>query len=127
MGYPRQNRRVVHQKAAPVKLTPTPRNLLVDWNATNNTRTHQKFNFLGVEHADPESYEKKYGNELVPSKMLPREADECNSYLSNDEILAVNQKPKEFILTGDVEALSLVDKKKVNMSDFLIPKWLYNN
>jgi hypothetical protein len=127
LGYPRQNRRVVHQKAAPVQITPTPRNLLVDWNATNNTRVHQKFNFLGVEHADPEIYERKFGNELIPSKLLPREADECNSYLSTEEVLAVNQQPKEFVLTGDVKALDLVDKQKVNLSEYLVPKWLFKN
>ena len=127
LGYPRQNRRVIHQKAQPVQLAPTPKNLLVDWNATNNTRVHQKFNYLGVENANPELYEKHYGSELIPTNMLPREANELNAHIPSDEVLAVNQSPTPYQLTGDVEALNLVDKRKVNMSDFLVPKWLFTN
>ena len=83
--------------------------------------------FKGIFNANPEEYILQYGNELIPSKLLPREANECNSYLSSEEILAVNQQPKEFVLTGDVKALDLVDKQKVNLSEYLVPKWLFKN
>ena len=125
LGYPRQQRRVIHKPAPVLQTVPTPKNLLIDWNATNNTRVHQKLNFLGIEQADPESYERKYGSELTETHRLPKEADGLNSRLPGGEELSVKQKPKEYILEGDVDALNLVDRRKVNLNEYLIPKWLY--
>lgn len=128
LGYPRQKRRVVQQKQATAfQPAATPKNILIDWNSTNNTRTHQKINFLGIENADPEYYERKYGAELVSSERLPLEANEANARLPRGEELAIHQTPKEFVLEGDVEALNLVDSRTVNLNDFLVPKWLFKH
>ena len=128
LGYPKQKRRVTYQKPAQnVQSAPTPKNILVDWEATNSTRIRQKFNFLGIESADAEEYERRFGRDLLETSRLPAYANELNSKLPHDEVLATNQTPSEFILSGDVHALDLVDRRRVNLSEFLIPKWLFRN
>jgi hypothetical protein len=122
LGFPAQKRNVVHQKAAvQLQAAPTPKNVLIDWEAQDNTAIRQKYHFLGVETADPSEYERRHGHELVETNRLPAFVSELNTKIPNGEQLASNVSQMEFILTGDIDALKLVqatDKNKM-LSDYL--------
>jgi hypothetical protein len=130
LGYPRQKRRVTHIKpvGAP-RSASVPRNVLIDWSSTNNTKIRQRYNFLGIESATAEEYERRFGRELLePSRIpIPFPSELDNSVRNANEVLATNATSHEFILHGDVEALNLVDRRKYNMSDYLIPQWMFRS
>ena len=129
LDYPAQKRRVTYEKPATnLRALPTPENLLINWEAKDETKTRQRVDFLGVESADPDEYERRFHSELVESDRLPNTfAREISAQVPHGEQLAANHTNSDFQLTGDVDALNLVDRTKVNMNDYLIPNWLYRH
>lgn len=126
LGFPKQKRNVVHKRAqSQVSTQPAPRNVIIDWETTGHVgRVEQKMNFLGVETADPAEYERRHGNELVTSDRLP--SDIVNKLqVPNGEYLAANNNfdLNEFILTGDVNALKLVDRNRNDLNQYLSHKF----
>ena len=122
LGYPKQKRTVVHKRAqSQVNRPPTPKNLIIDWETTGHVdRVNQRMNFLGIDTMDPRDYERRYGHELVDSHRLP--GDIVNKLeVPNGEYLAAsnNIDLNEFILTGDVNALKLVDKNRTDLKQYL--------
>ena len=114
LGYGQQRRRIVHEKKLERAASfATPKNVMIDWEAQDRTLVRQKYNFLGVEQADPVAYERMHGHELVDSTRLPSFAHDLNvtSNLPHGEVLADRQhlQSREYILVGDVEALNLVE------------------
>ena len=123
LGFPAQKRNVVHQQAAvQLQSLPTPKNVVIDWEGKDSTEVRQKYHFLGVETADPLEYERRHGHELVETNRLPAFVSELNTKIPSGEVLASNVSQVEFILTGDVDALKLVDKNK-NLSDYLMHRF----
>jgi hypothetical protein len=120
LGYQKQRRNVVHQRSqSTVSSAAAAKNVIIDWETTGRAENvNQKYNFLGVETADPNDYERRYGSELVETNRLPPFVNELNSKIPTGEVLASNVTQTEFILTGDVDALKLVDKNK-NLNDYL--------
>jgi hypothetical protein len=82
----------------------------------------QKFNFLGIETTDPNEYEKKYGKELIDSNQIPflDDINELNFNLPLGEKLAVDCVKNEFHLVGDLDALQLIDKSKINLNEYFL-------
>ena len=124
LGYPKLRRNVIHQKGSSTLHTQSaPKNVIIDWETTGHTdRVNQKYHFLGVETADPLEYERRHGHELVDTHKLPSFVSELNSKIPSGEILASNVSQTEFLLTGDVDALKLVDKSK-NLNDYLMHRF----
>ena len=130
LAYDAQRRNVVHQQAAPRTqlVQSTPKNALIEWEAVDNTRVQQRFNYLGVECVEPAEYERRHGGELVETRRLPAIASsEQAVQIPRGETLAVNANAsglaREFILTGDVDALKLVDTRLNNLSEYLVQKY----
>lgn len=124
LGYPKQRRNVIHQRSSATAVHQTaPKNVIIDWETTGHAdRVQQKYNFLGVETADPIEYERRHAHELVETHKLPSFVAELNSKIPSGEVLASNVSQTEFILTGDVDALKLVDKSK-NLNDYLMHRF----
>ena len=123
LGYPRQKRRVVHQKAAQtVSTAPAVKNVIIDWESHDNVELRQQYHFLGVDTADPLEYERRYGRELVETNRLPTFVNELNHKIPQGETLAANVSQVEFLLEGDVDALKLVDKNK-NLSEYFVQRF----
>ena len=124
LGYPKQRRNVVHQRSTnTVSSQAAVKNVIIDWETTGQAdRVQQKYNFLGVETADPIEYERRHGHELVETHRLPPFVNELNTKIPSGEVLASNVSQTEFILTGDVDALKLVDKNK-NLNDYLMHRF----
>ncbi len=124
LGYPKQKRNVIHKRAQSQAPAQAPKNVIIDWETTGRVdRVTQKMNFLGVDSADPLEYERRYGSELVDSHRLP--ADIVNKLeVPQGEYLAANNVDlNEFILTGDVNALKLIDTKRNDLSQYLTHKF----
>jgi hypothetical protein len=125
LGYGRQNRRVVHQRAASAPRAQTAtKNVLIDWETKGTADVRQKYHFLGVESADPYEYERRHGHELVETNRLPTYVNELmrETKLPSGEQLAANVSQFEYILTGDVDALKLVDNQK-NLQEYLLHRF----
>ena len=125
LSYPKQKRNIVHQKSmSSLHAHPTLKNLIIDWETVPNAeRLNQKLHFLGVESADPQEFMRRYGNELVDTHKLPSFVNELSSKIPNGEVLASSVTQSEFTLTGDVDALKLVDKSRTNLDEYLIHKF----
>jgi hypothetical protein len=126
LSYPKQKRNIIHQKSANTLSAPPPKNIIIDWETVQTHTTdvkNQKLNFLGVETADPNEFIRRYGNELIDSNKLPSFVSELTTKLPNGEVLASNVSQSEFLLSGDVEALKLVDRNKINLNDYLVHKF----
>ena len=128
LSYPKQKRNIIHQKSASTTSVSHPhtKNIIIDWETVNTQTTdfkNQKVNFLGVETADPNEFVRRYGNELVETHKLPSFVNELTANIPNGEVLASNLTQNEFILTGAVDALKLVDTNKINLNDYLVHKF----
>lgn len=128
LSYPKQKRNIIHQKSASSTSVshPPPKNIIIDWETVHTQTTdvkNQKLNFLGVETADPNEFIRRYGSELIETNKLPSFVNEISTKLPNGEVLASNLTQNEFILTGDVDALKLVDRNKINLNDYLVHKF----
>jgi hypothetical protein len=126
LAYPRQKRQVVHQKAASVvKALPAPKNVLIDWESHDQTQIRQQYHFLGVENENPVEYERRHGHELVETNRLPAFVNELNTKIPQGEVLAANVSQLEFVLSGDLDALKLVEKSNpnVNLKDYFIQRF----
>ena len=107
LGYDRRTRNVVFRPAAPIAPLPAPKNVLIEWEPIE-ADVCKKYNFLGVECADPASYAAQHGGTLVDGRQLPADADHFQ--VPNGEKLAIHSNPDETpVLTGDIQALRLVD------------------
>ena len=124
LGYPKQRRNIIHQRSTgALHSQAAPKNVIIDWETTGHTdRVNQKYHFLGVETADPLEYERRHGHELVETHKLPSFVNELNAKIPSGEVLASNVMQTEFLLTGDVDALKLVDKNK-NLNDYIMTKF----
>lgn len=123
LGFPRQKRNVIHQKAvSTLSAPPPPKNVIIDWEAQDHVEMRQQYHFLGVETADPVEYARVHSRELVETNRLPPFVNELNTKIPNGEQLAANVSQIDFILTGDVEALKLVDKNK-NLNDYFVQRF----
>ena len=102
-----------------------PKNIIIDWETVHQSTDvkNQKLNFLGIETANPSEFVRRYGNELIDTHKLPSFINELTSKIPNGEVLASNLTQNEFILTGDVDALKLVDQNKINLNDYLVHKF----
>jgi len=83
----------------------------------------QKFNFLGVHLTDPNEYEKKYGKELVDPDKIPflDDINELNFNLHvNEKLAADTANHKEISYVGDLEALKLIDRNKINLKEYFL-------
>lgn len=117
LGFGQQQRRVVHEPAAPLAAKlPAPSNVAIEWDARDNTRTVQRYNFLGVENAIPAEYERVHSREITETRSLPVYVNETNFKVPSGEVLASDRvRPLEYQLVGDVQALDLVqDKSQLN-------------
>jgi hypothetical protein len=121
LGYPKQKRNVVHKRAQSQAPIQAPKNVIIDWETSGRVdRVTQKMNFLGIENGvDPVEYERRYASDLVDAHRLP--ADIVNKIeVPHGEYLAANNVDlNEFILTGDVNALKLVDKNRHDLTQYL--------
>lgn len=125
LGYNKQKRNIVHQRAASQHTAAAAtKNVLIDWETQGNAEVRQKYHFLGVETADPYDYERRHGHELVETNRLPHYVNDLmrETKLPSGEQLAANVSHVEYILTGDIDALKLVDNKK-NLQDYLLHRF----
>ena len=127
LGYERQRRNVVHEK--PLERTRSlaaPKNVVVDWEAVDRTQLRRHYNFLGVETVDPTEYERRHGTQLVEASRLPAEfaTSELNARVPSGETLATSSisQQHDFILTGDVDALRLVEGRH-DLTQYLRPRF----
>lgn len=126
LAYPRQKRQVVHQKAkTTLQPLPAPKNVLIDWESQDQTQVRQQYHFLGVESENPIEYERRHGHELVETNRLPAFVNELNTKLPPGETLAANVSQVEFTLTGDLDALKLVEKSNpsINLKDYFVQRF----
>jgi hypothetical protein len=119
------------------------KNLIIDWEHFNKNSSKngsstsintsnavtQKINYLGVETVDPNEYIQKHGDSLVEQSQLAAFINELDIKVPNGERLATmttdtntsipihhqhQYKAEDFIFTGDVKALDLLDSKQRN-------------
>ena len=117
LGYARRTRNVIFHAAAPIQAAgATEKNVLIEWDAPD-VDMRQEFKFLGVQEADPRSYASQFGNSLVDSSRLPREAAQFATPAG--AVLAVDSNPNEIpILRGAVQALRNVDLNCNGLSEY---------
>ena len=68
---------------------------------------NKQIKFLGVETADPIEYTHLHSTELIDSHKLPQLVNEYKT--PQEEVLASNLTQSEFILTGDLGELILLN------------------
>ena len=114
LSYPRQKRNIVYERGhehATATTYKNPPNIIIDWETTGHavdtTNINKQVKFLGVETADPVEYTARHSSELIESHKLPMLVNDYKT--PQEEVLASNMASSEFILTGDVDALKLVD------------------
>lgn len=98
----------------------SPHSVFVDWENTDQDidvsaisgNYNKQVTFLGVETADPIVYANIHSNELIDSHKMPRLVNEFKA--PHDEMFASNLGPNEYILTGDVDALALVNREELD-------------
>lgn len=118
LGYPRQKRNIIYEKSQSHESVTyqKPQNIIIDWETTGHanidTNLNKQVKFLGVETADPIEYTNHYSNELIDSHKLPHLVNEYKT--PQEEVLASNSTSNEFILTGDIDALKLVNREELN-------------
>ena len=116
LGYPRQRRNIIYEKSSHQQSTyKAPQNIIIDWETTGHvtdTNINKQIKFLGVETADPIEYTNLHSNELIDSHKLPQLVNEYKT--PQEEVLASNLTQSEFILTGDLDALKLVNRDELN-------------
>ena len=118
LGYPRQKRNIIYEKSQShdnIAYQKTPQNIIIDWETTGlavDNNFNKQVQFLGVETADPIEYANRHLNELIDASKLPQLVNEYKT--PQEEVLATNSTSNEFILTGDVDALKLVNSDELN-------------
>lgn len=91
-------------------------NLIVQWDSPN-VNVQKKVTHLGVEIADPIRYTQEHLNEIIQPIELPIEIK--NIKPPNGIILAADYHPVQPPpLSGDVNALSLIDLEKNGLSEY---------
>ena len=110
--------------AHPASVSPS-KNIIVDWETASASApqmiVNQKLSYLGVHIADPKEYERRYANELVDTHDIPFDTDDLNFNLPHGEKLASEVSTHaEFQLVGDVDALKLIDRNKVNLKEYYL-------
>ena len=119
LPYDEPERRVIYEKACPIKLEKAPKNLLIKWEQPC-VNIEKEYKDLGVYETDPEEYRNKY--KLTKHIYeLPKEATQIEAHLQSTTSSKIvtsahtNTKPK---LVGDLEALSLIDLDKAGLSKY---------
>ena len=125
LSYPKQNRKVIYQPNIVEENTlkyKTQPNLIIDWISES---LNKKIKFQGIEIVDPNEYASKYANELIGSDHFCGLIDDYE--IPDNEILASHQnsnnQSNKFILTGDTEALNLIDKNNDDINKYLYEKF----
>ena len=125
LSYPRQIRNVVYDPCVNQNMASkyeTPQNLIIDWDFIEE---NEQVNFLGVETMDPNEYAQKHLSELVESHLIPELSAEIDVG-PEKELLAANMAKRnesdEFIYTGDLQALQLIDKNHDDLNKYLHAK-----
>lgn len=112
LGYPRQRRNIIYEKSTHQQQSTykAPQNIIIDWETTGHavdTNINKQIKFLGVETADPIEYTHLHSTELIDSHKLPQLVNEYKT--PQEEVLASNLTQSEFILTGDLGELILLN------------------
>lgn len=116
LPFKQQKRRVVYQPAEPECVLPSPRNMIIQWDAPEIEVTREYKN-LGTSQAQPDEYIRKYGNELIKHEEFISTARK----LGAPESVLITDTHRDIglpELEGDIEALRLVDIQKVGLSEY---------
>jgi len=93
-------RNVVYKPAPPTPLVPNPKNVLIQWQQPQVIQ-REKYNFLGVQLANPHAYASHFGASLVDGSQIPPVPLPNGARLARES--SVGRKIP--ILTGDIDAL----------------------
>ena len=116
LAYKQPVRNVRYEQEPNIVPLPAPKNEIIQWD-TPELIVKKNFAFLGVEKADPSSYEERYHDQLVLAGQLPREAEFFKAP-PGEKIAADARHADPPILAGDVQALGLIDLDKENLAEY---------
>lgn len=92
-----------------------PKNIIIQWEAPEVTIQHKLTN-LGILKADPNDYRKMYGPTLKKTSELPSIAHEVP--VPPGLALAADYKPTAPRLSGDLDALKLINLEEHGLSEY---------
>lgn len=116
LPFKQQKRRVVFQPAEPDCVLPSPRNLVIQWDAPEVEITREYKN-LGTHLANPDEYVRRYGSELLRHEEFKQAA----ARIGAPDSVVVSDSHKELglpELEGDLQALSLVDVTRTDLAAY---------
>ena len=116
LPYIPQKRKVIYQAPPPDPVLAKPRNVIISWEAPR-TVVKKQVKYLGVINADPAHYVSKYGASIRQSNQLPDIVNEIKT--PEHLLLAANVEYSGLHeLTGDIDALKLVDLDREGLGEY---------